>query len=129
MDNFTLPEKLFFREREVIKITNLSKRVINYWITQFPFFNIETNHYGEKLFKREDILIFLKIKEIVLNEGKSIEEAREILSKEIQIEKNTKKPDKKEIYKKSGTIDLSILSEIKKGIQEILTILKKNSKT
>ncbi len=129
MDNFTLPEKLFFREREVIKITNLSKRVINYWITQFPFFNIETNHDGEKLFKREDILIFLKIKEIVLNEGKSIEEAREIIGKEITTEKKIKKQSKEKTSKTKETIDLSILSEIKKEIQEILTILKKNSKT
>ena len=84
MDNFKLPEKLFFKEREVIKITKLSKKVLNYWIDLFPFLNIQKNSNGDLLFKREDIILLLEIKDLVLNQGKSIEEAKEIIENKIK---------------------------------------------
>ncbi len=131
MDNFKLPEKLFFKEREVIKITKLSKKVLDYWIKIFPFLNIQKNSNGELLFKREEIILLLKIKELVLNQEKTIEEAKKTIEVEI---KDSKPQDN---YKKE-TIDNDIntsavyksrLEEIRKEIANILTILKKNSKT
>ena len=131
MDNFKLPEKLFFKEREVIKITKLSKKVLNYWIDLFPFLNIQINSNGELLFKREDIVLLLEIKDLVLNQGKSIEEAKEIMENKIKdsIPQENQKNETKENKRNTPSIDKSILEEIKREITNILTILKKNSKT
>ncbi len=131
MDNFKLPEKLFFKEREVIKITKLSKKVLNYWIDLFPFLNIQKNSNGDLLFKREDIILLLEIKDLVLNQGKSIEEAKEIIENKIKNLSSQENQKKETIENKINTtsVDKSILEEIKREIANILTILKKNSKT
>lgn len=131
MDNFKLPEKLFFKEREVIKITKLSKKVLNYWIDLFPFLNIQKNSNGELLFKREDIILLLEIKDLVLNQGKSIEEAKKIIENKIKNLSSKENQKKETIENKINTasVDKSILEEIKREIANILTILKKNSKT
>ncbi len=131
MDNFKLPEKLFFKEREVIKITKLSKKVLDYWIDLFPFLSIQKNSNGELLFKREDIILLLEIKDLVLNQGKSIEEAKEIIENKIK-DLTTQENQKKETIENkinTASVDISILEEIKREITNILTILKKNSKT
>jgi len=129
MDNFKLPEKLFFREREAIKIIKVSKKVIDYWLKIFPFFNIEENSNGEKLIKREDIILLLKIKDLILNQEKTIDEAIELLKKEVNIKESKEINKEKKTEKTSSNIDSSILNEIKREIKSILTILKKNSKT
>ncbi len=118
MDSFKIPNKKYFKDTEVAKIASVSKRVIFFWETKIPVFSPETNSRNEKLYSRGELLLFLRIKDLIMGENKSFEEVYEILKTDDIKEKGGKPKQKK-------GIESLILKEIKKEISEILTILKK----
>jgi DNA-binding transcriptional MerR regulator len=117
MDSFRIPNKKYFKDTEVAKIVSVSKRVIFFWETKIPLFSPEINSLNEKLYSRDELLLFLKVKDLIMGENRSFEEVYEILK--------TDKDNKKRESKLMNESEKSIIQEIKKEILEILTILKK----
>ena len=118
-----IPDKLTFTKREVVNITRLDGKVLDYWEKEFAMLNPVVNQNGDKFFSRKDIDIILRIKELLMGEKKSREEAKAALLHEFEsppvqtgmIGGKKPKPD----------IDLST---VKEGLEEILTLIDKDDK-
>lgn len=121
--NTNIPDKLTFKKREVINITRLDGKVLDYWEKEFEILNPVVNKNGEKYFTRRDIEIIIRIKELLIGEKKSKEETKTSLLSEFEVvlvpEKRAGKKENKPALK---------LSSLKDGLREILTLIDKNDK-
>lgn len=120
--NFKLPDKLTFKRKEVINITKLDGRVLDYWEREFGGLSPVINKVGEKFYTKKDIELILKIKQLLIVEKKDKSQVKEIIGmcsgdSIIDIKNNSKKKDSN-----------NKLSNIKSSLKEILTILDKNDK-
>ncbi len=121
--NFKIPDKLTFKRLEVIKLTKLEGRVLDYWEREFGGLNPVVNQLGEKFYTRQDVEIILKIKQLLIVEKKDKTNVRRFLRR---LQGDTVKEE--ELERLVGKDHAETLQVIKSKLQEILTILDKNVK-
>ncbi len=121
--NFKIPDKLTFKRLEVIKLTKLEGRVLDYWEREFGGLNPVVNQLGEKFYTRQDVEIILKIKQLLIVEKKDKTDVRRFLRR---LQGDTVKEE--ELERLVGKDHAETLQVIKSKLQEILTILDKNVK-
>jgi len=122
--DFKIPDRLTFKRNEVKKITRLDGKVIDYWEKEFGGLNPVLNKLGEKFYTKKDIEIILTIKKMLIGERKSKEEIRKY------IKENVLSPDEQKAVNSQNEriFDRDTFNLIRKGLQEILTILDKHGK-
>lgn len=121
--NTNIPDKLTFKKREVVNITRLDGKVLEYWEKEFTLLSPVVNQNGEKYFSRKDIEIIIRIKELLMGEKKSKEETKTILFSEFEA---VQAPELRTEIKRSKPGPK--LSSLKDGLKEILTLIDKNDK-
>ena len=70
-----IPDKLYFRIREVSKLTNTKAYVLRYWESEFPTLNPERKS-GQRLYRRKDVETVFRIKRLLYDEGYRIDGAK-----------------------------------------------------
>src|SRR5206468_12892221 len=101
-----IPDKLFFRIGEVCEIVGLEPYVLRFWETEFPNLAPEKSKSGHRVYKRRDVEMVLRIKELLYERGFTIAGARKQLSRSRPKEQRQK-----------------ILYRIREELQDILTLL------
>lgn len=119
-----IPDKLTFKRKEVIKITRLEGKVIDYWEKEFGGLNPVVNKLGEKFYTKKDIETILKIKQMLIAEKRKKEE----IKKAIRDSYGNHVEQKTDNLVKKDKNNLDTLNLIRNGLQEILTILDKHVK-
>ena len=79
-----IPEKLFFKIGEVAEILGEEQHVLRYWETEFPMLTPQKNRAGQRTYRKKDVETAIRIKELLRNEGFTIEGARKKLSIEMR---------------------------------------------
>jgi DNA-binding transcriptional MerR regulator len=74
-----LPDKLFFRIGEAAEIVGVEPHVLRYWETEFKL-RPKRSSSGQRLYRRQDIARFLRIKRLLHEEGFTIAGARKALA-------------------------------------------------
>lgn len=74
-----VPDKLYFRIGEVSEIVGVETHVLRYWETEFKIRPQRTSS-GQRRYQRKDVAQFLRIKQLVHDEGFTIAGARKVLS-------------------------------------------------
>lgn len=122
--DYQLPDKLTFKRPEVIKITRLDGKVIDFWEKEFGGISPVVNQAGEKFYTRKDIELILKIKQLMIVEKMEKSSIKKIIGEKSadSIENNHEKRIK------SHNIRAEKLKMIRTGLEEILTLLDKNGK-
>jgi len=116
---FKLPDKLTFKRKEVISITRLDGKVLDYWEKEFNSLKPIVNNVGEKFYTRGHLELILRIKDLLVARKLSKEEARDVLSRECLSESvMVVKPEERD----------EKLRAIRQELKEILTILDKHDK-
>ncbi|MEP6902647.1 MAG: MerR family transcriptional regulator [Actinomycetota bacterium] len=77
-----IPEKIFFKIGEVCDIVVVQAHVLRYWETEFPQLSPQKNRSGQRSYRRRDVEIALRIKELLYEDEYTIAGAR----KKLQIE-------------------------------------------
>ncbi|HZS43653.1 MAG TPA: MerR family transcriptional regulator [Blastocatellia bacterium] len=77
-----IPEKLFFKIGEVAELLGEEQHVLRYWESEFPMLAPQKNRAGQRTYRRKDVEMALHIKELLRNEGFTIEGARKKLQME-----------------------------------------------
>ena len=112
-------KKLYYSISEVSEITELKAYVLRYWETEFSQLKPPKNRAGNRTYRKKDIEIILKIKDLLYEKKFTIDGARKILKGNEDLSDIEKRPyvdlEKQEI----------ILSKIKEELKEILTIISK----
>ena len=74
-----IPDKLYFKIGEVSSLLDLKPHVLRYWETEFDILNPGKAPSRHRLYRREDVELLLRIKQLLHIEGYTIEGARKKL--------------------------------------------------
>lgn len=79
-----IPEKIYFKIGEVCELVNVQAHVLRYWETEFPQLAPQKNRSGQRSYRRRDVEISLRIKELLYDELYTIAGARKRLQAELR---------------------------------------------
>ena len=74
-----IPDKLYFRIGEVAQLVGVDAHVLRYWESEFRMKPHRSNS-GQRLYRKQDLSRFLRIKHLLHDEGYTIAGARKVLS-------------------------------------------------
>ena len=74
-----IPDKLFFRIGEVSKIVGVEPHVLRYWESEFKILRPSRVGSKRRLYRRKDIELILKIKELLYVKKFTIAGAKKVL--------------------------------------------------
>jgi DNA-binding transcriptional MerR regulator len=77
-----LPDKLYFKVGEVSDILKVPAYVLRFWETEFKRISPKRTSSGQRLYRKSDIALILKIKHLLYEKKFTIEGARQQLKKE-----------------------------------------------
>ncbi len=121
-----VPDKSTFKRREVIKITRLDGKVLDFWESEFGGLKPIVDKLGEKFYTRQDVEVILKIKQMLVVEKRDKTEIKKTIGNNSS--ERGKPGEAAPSLQKTGGNNRHTLGIIKNGLQEILTILDKNVK-
>lgn len=107
-------KKLYYSLRQVLEMAGVTESVIKRWEEEFPQLKPARNRAGNRHYTEKDLALIFLIKELLLIQKLSIDEAREHLKNHnAQIQENE-------------AIELKLaLAEVKLEIQEIIDLIGK----
>src|SRR5436309_14813326 len=77
-----IPEKIYFKIGEVCELVGVQPHVLRYWETEFPMLSPQQNKSGQRSYRRRDVEMALRIKQLLYNEMFTIAGARKKLQSE-----------------------------------------------
>ena len=107
-----IPEKLFFRIGEVCEIAGVEPYVLRFWETEFPFLAPPKSKSGHRVYRKKDVEMVLKIKDLLYARGFTIAGARKQLSKNRE---------------ERGVERDKVLIQVRKELRDILTLLRRKT--
>lgn len=79
-----IPEKIFFKIGEVCDLVGVQAHVLRYWETEFPMLSPQKNRSGQRTYRRRDVEIAFRIKELLYDELFTIAGAKKKLQSELR---------------------------------------------
>src|SRR4051794_5268619 len=79
-----IPEKLFFKIGEVCDITGVQAHVLRYWESEFPMLAPQKNRAGQRVYRKRDVEMALRIKELLYEDQYTIAGAKKRLTNELR---------------------------------------------
>ncbi len=79
-----IPEKIFFKIGEVCDLVGVQAHVLRYWETEFPMLSPQKNRSGQRSYRRRDVEIALRIKELLYDDLFTIAGAKKKLQGELR---------------------------------------------
>ena len=83
-----IPEKIYFKIGEVCELVGVQAHVLRYWETEFSMLAPQKNRSGQRSYRRRDVEIALRIKELLYDEMFTIAGAKKKL--QVELRENTK---------------------------------------
>jgi DNA-binding transcriptional MerR regulator len=111
-----IPDKLFFRIGEVSELVGVESYVLRYWETEFPGLSPKKSSSGQRMFRRKDVELLLRIKHLLYDQKFTIEGARKAL-----LDKAPKPVVP--VHQEQLFTVASPLPEIRKEVAEIIKLL------
>jgi|SRR5947209_6452788 len=115
-----IPDKLYFRIGEVSTLLGVEPYVLRYWETEFPSLSPKKSGTGHRLYRRKDVELLLRIKQLLYEKRYTIQGARQFLQSEpLQVErKSTRKRAQQELFSDDP------MQDIRRELSAILELLK-----
>jgi DNA-binding transcriptional MerR regulator len=79
-----IPEKIYFKIGEVCELVGVQAHVLRYWETEFPMLSPQKNRSGQRSYRRRDVEISLRIKQLLYEEMFTIAGAKKKLQAEMR---------------------------------------------
>jgi len=105
MNNKDIPDRVFYRIKEVCNLTGLKPHVLRYWEQEFKDIKPVKSPTGQRLYKKKDLEIIFTIKKLLHEKRLTIAGAKQYMA-------NHKR----------------ILYEIREDLTEVVKLLKKEGK-
>jgi DNA-binding transcriptional MerR regulator len=77
-----IPDKLYFRIGEVARLCEVPAYVLRFWESEFPQLKPHKGGTGQRLYRRRDVEMALRIKTLLYDQGYTIPGARQLLKGE-----------------------------------------------
>jgi DNA-binding transcriptional MerR regulator len=115
-----IPNKLYFRIGDVVRLTGVKAYVLRYWETEFPVLSPKKSGTNQRLYRRKDVEAVLEIKHLLYGKRYTIEGARAYL----QARRENPKPVAAEPAQTAlFGADPAGIDRIRKELKEILAVL------
>ena len=76
---YPIPDKLYFKIGEVAEITGVKPYVLRYWESEFKMVNTSKSRSRQRLYRKSDVELIFRIKELLYEERYTINGARKKL--------------------------------------------------
>ena len=83
-----VPDKLYFRIGDVAKLCQVPTYVLRFWQTEFPQLRPGKSGTGQRLYRKRDVEMALRIKRLLHEEGYTIAGAKTVLASEAAVPAN-----------------------------------------
>jgi DNA-binding transcriptional MerR regulator len=77
-----IPDKLYFRIGDVAKLLGVETYVLRFWETEFPQMRPNKSGTGQRLYRKRDVEMVLRVKDLLHEKGYTIAGARQVLASE-----------------------------------------------
>lgn len=78
-DSPEIPDKLYFRIGEVSELLGIEPYVLRFWENEFPSLSPKKSGTGHRLYRRKDVELLFRIKNLLYEQRFTIEGARQLL--------------------------------------------------
>jgi DNA-binding transcriptional MerR regulator len=118
-----VPNKLYYKIREVCEIVGVEAHVLRFWESEFPALAPPKSRTGQRTYRPKDIELLLRIKKLLYEEGFTIAGARKRLGTDADDpEASVDSPeDPKPEKNESPVVDR--LQAVRQELEKILTLL------
>src|ERR1044072_1993094 len=79
-----IPEKLFFKIGEVCELAGVQAHVLRYWESEFPMLAPQKNRAGQRVYRKRDVKMALRTKELLYEDQYTIAGAKKRLTNELR---------------------------------------------
>jgi DNA-binding transcriptional MerR regulator len=114
-----IPDKLYFRIGEVARLCEVPAYVLRFWESEFPQLKPNKGGTGQRLYRRRDVEMALRVKTLLKEEGYTIPGARAVLKSEFK----QKEPQLSLIP--TAAPDAKQLRGLRRELEAILAILSR----
>ena len=83
-----IPDKLYFRIGEVARLCEVPAYVLRFWESEFPQLRPNKGGTGQRLYRRRDVEMALRVKSLLKEEGYTIPGARAVMKSEFRGKEN-----------------------------------------
>jgi DNA-binding transcriptional MerR regulator len=117
-----IPDKLYFRIGEVARLCDVPAYVLRFWESEFPQLKPHKGGTGQRLYRRRDVEMALRIKSLLYEEGYTIPGARQVFKAELK----QKEPQLAlAIDNGSPGVDARQLRKLQKELRDLHAMLSK----
>jgi DNA-binding transcriptional MerR regulator len=114
----SIPDKMYFKISEVSKLTGLEPYILRYWETEFKMIKPMRTKTNQRLYRRKDLELIFRIKQMLYEEGFTIAGTRKKLEEE-----SAKEPEQLNLNLEEKKY-LSLLIALKKELKAIRVALR-----
>jgi DNA-binding transcriptional MerR regulator len=118
-----IPDKLYFRIGEVARLCQVAPYVLRFWESEFNQLKPNKSGTGQRLYRRRDVEMALRVKRLLYDEGYTIAGARQA----IQAETRSKRSGQPELplpqQQQQVQRTEARLHKVRKELREILSML------
>ncbi len=80
-----IPDKLYFRIGDVARLCEVPAYVLRFWETEFPQLRPNKGGTGQRLYRKRDVEMALRIKSLLYDQGYTIPGARQVFKNETKV--------------------------------------------
>jgi len=114
-----IPDKLYFRIGEVAKLCGVETYVLRFWETEFPQMRPNKSGTGQRLYRKRDVELAMRVRRLLHDEGYTIAGARQVLAQENARSKSPQLP----LIEGGGAPAKAKLQRMRTELRELLGIL------
>jgi DNA-binding transcriptional MerR regulator len=126
MPKMAAPKRELFKAADVCEVVQVQPYVLRSWEAEFPQIGQVPAGGGPRLYRRSDVELVLRIKQLVFEEGLTLSGARRRLEEDEGGERNGASVLVQEAL---GDRVREKLQKVKSGLQSILTMLSDNEQS
>lgn len=121
-----IPDKLYFRIGEVAKLCEVPAYVLRFWEGEFPQLKPNKGGTGQRLYRKRDVEMALRIKALLYDEGYTIPGARQAFKTELRSAKDAAPAGVEGAHGVGNAgVDPTHLLALQKDLQDLLALLSR----
>jgi DNA-binding transcriptional MerR regulator len=118
-----IPDKLYFRIGEVARLCGVETYVLRFWETEFPQMRPNKSGTGQRLYRKRDVEMAMRVRRLLHDEGYTIAGARQVFAQEAR-ELRSKSPQLPLIEGGASTVRIKAkLQKVRTELRDLLGIL------
>ena len=122
-----IPDKLYFRIGEVAELCRVPTHVLRFWQTEFTQLRPGKSGTGQRLYRRRDVEMALRIKRLLHDEGYTIAGAKGVFAAEAAVPANLRLPPEPLLQPGTDEQARTALGKVRSDLRDLLRLLDRRS--